>query len=458
MGQNERSIKTRVLRHMAFTRRRLLPVFSFMRFISWLVPWSWIRDPRGYSQGPKETSTHLESAALDEQTDGYLSVSNDDLEYLTRGEAEQIIERFKEIPQSYDRLLFWTGIPREWVQQWADDHGMLTFTSAMGYLMDRTDPRCLKRVKKLKQWSKYVRGASGIFARFACGRGIIRVLTLPPSWAGFIRPQSTYRTIEEPVLKGTSGCCCAVQINTVHLLTTLEQLEYQTWPENHIPEGLRSPGTGSFDFRIPRWIRKAVKAATESLRSNVVRFTAFPTPKPANANIVSGGSVRKTSETQSAKQPKDGKQSVSKPNAQGSLQLQSQRPQSKIQQPQNQQSSSKTQGPRSQQPKSKKQSQVQRHSHSQQPQSTKQPPQSKKQQPQNQQPQTQRPQTQRPQSTKQLPPAKKQKPQNQQPQSKKQQSQNQQQSSTTTQQSRSRQLQSKKQQSQSQLPQPQSRK
>lgn len=438
MGKNERSIKTRVLRDMASIRRRLLPDLSFMRFVSWLIPWSWIRDPRGYSQGPKETSTHLESAALDEQTDGDLSVSNDDLEYLTREEAEQIIERFKEIPQSYDKLLFWTGIPREWVQQWADDRGMLTLTSAMGYLMDRTDQRCLKSFKEQEEWSKYVRGASGIFARFACRRGIIRVLTLPPYWAKFIRPESTYRTIEEPVLKGTSGCCCAVQINTVHLLKTLEQLEYQTWPENQIPEGLRSPGTGSFDFRIPRWIRKAVKAATESLRSNVASFTAFPTPKPANANIVSGRPVRKTSETQSAKQSKDGKQSASKPNAQGSLQLQSQQPQSKIQQPQNQQSSSKTQGPRSQQPKSKKQSQVQRHSQSQQPQSTKQPPQSKKQQPQNQQPQnhqpqTQRPQTPRPQSTKQLPPAKKQKPQNQQPQS-------------------------KKQQSQSQLPQPQSRK
>jgi hypothetical protein len=165
-------------------------------------------------------------------------VSSNDLDYLTREEAEQIIERFKQIPQSYDRLLFWTGIPRKWVQQWADDHGMLTFTSAMGPLMDSTDQRRLRRVKKQEKWNKYVKGASGIFARYACRRGIVRVLTLPSSWAEFIRPGSTYRAMEEPVLKGTSGCCCAVQINTVHLLTTFEELEYQTWPENRIPERL----------------------------------------------------------------------------------------------------------------------------------------------------------------------------------------------------------------------------
>jgi hypothetical protein len=147
-------------------------------------------------------------------------MSDNDLKYLTREEAEQIIERFEEIPQSYGKLLFWTGIPRKWAQRWADDHGMLMFSSAMGPLMDSTDKRCLRRIKKPKKWSKYIRGACGIFARYACKRGIVRVLTLPPYWAEFIRPQSTYRNIEEPVLKGKSGCCGAVQINAVYLLET----------------------------------------------------------------------------------------------------------------------------------------------------------------------------------------------------------------------------------------------
>jgi hypothetical protein len=390
------------------------------------------------------------------------------------------------VPQSYDRLLFWTGIPREWAQQWADDHGMLTLTSAMGPLMDNTDQRCLRRDKELEEWSRYVKGASGIFARYTCRRGIIRVLTLPPSWAEFIRPESTYRTIEESVLKGTSGCYCAVQINTVHLLATLEELEYQTWPENRIPKRLRCGGAIGLNCRLPRWAPKAVEAAAKSLRSNVVSFTAPSTPKP----VVQGPGllIRKTSqnrserqgtfyaskkrgtqqtlcqvgdstmkacvkdketgEPQTAKKLKSDKQSQSDANAQVSQQPQSKHSQSKTQQPQSQQPKSKKQSPQIQQPQSKNQQ-----SQSQQPQSKKQPlesqqPQSKKQQPQSQQPQRKKkqPQTQQSLNKKKQPPTQQsssdkgqpnpqqspskkeqpqnQKTQNQQPQTKKPQPQN----------------------------------
>lgn len=50
---------------------------------------------------------------------------------------------------------------------------------------------------------------------------------MPPFKAEFIRPKRTYRTIEELMLKGISDNCCAVQINTVHLLIKLRELEYQ---------------------------------------------------------------------------------------------------------------------------------------------------------------------------------------------------------------------------------------
>ena len=176
-------------------RRKCFPLFSFMHFIAWLIPWPWTGDSRACSQVPGETYSPAESTILDIQTDEFMSVSKDDFKYLAREEAEQIIERFEEIPQSYDRLLFWTGIPRRWAQEWADDHGMLTCSSAMGPLIDSTDNRCLRRTKKSKQWIKYIKGASGVLARCACRCGIVRVLTLLPCWAEFIRPQSTYRTI-----------------------------------------------------------------------------------------------------------------------------------------------------------------------------------------------------------------------------------------------------------------------
>jgi hypothetical protein len=366
---------------------------------------------------------------LETQTDESLLVSNNDLKYLTREEAEQIIEHFEEIPQTYDRLVFWTGIPRDWVQQWADEHGMLTLTSAMGPLMDRKDPRCLRRFKELEEWSKYIKGASRIFARYACKRGIVRVLTLPPSWADFIRPESTYRNIEEPVLKGISDCCCAIQINTVHLLTTLEELEYQTWPENHIPEKLRCRGAGSSNFRLPRWTRKAVKAATKSLRSNCVGSTVFSTSKPANVNVVLETSVRTTSGPQSMEQPNGGKQSRDSTNAQGHSRLQSQQPQSK-KRLQTQQTTSKKKQPQTQQTSSKKEQPQKQQTSSKKEQPQKQQTSSKKEQPQTQQmsskkkqPQTQQSSSKQQQPQTQQSPSKQQQPQKQQTSSKKKQPQ-----------------------------------
>jgi hypothetical protein len=440
-----------------------------MHFIAWLIPWPWTCDSRACSQAPGETSSRGESPILDAETDELMSVSRDDFKYLTREEAEQIIERFEEIPQSYDRLLFWTGIPRKWAQRWADDHGMLTFSSAMGPLMDSTDKRCLRRIKKPKKWSKYIKGACGIFARYACKRGIVRVLTLPPYWAEFIRPQSTYRNIEEPVLKGKSGCCGAVRINAVYLLTTLEELEYQTWPENRIPERLSYKGVGSFSFRLPPWTQEAVNTAVKSLRYNVAGLAVSTTPKPATVSVVLQGSVKVAGEPPTVKQPKGGKALRSNIDAQDIIQSQSSQPRTNEQQPHSQQPQSKkkqqqTQLPQgknqqlqSQQPQSKEQ-----RPHSQQSSSKKEQPksqqlQSKEKQPQIQlsQSKNQKPQTQQSSSKKQRPrspqtSSKKKQPQSQQSSSKKQQ--------RKTQQSSSKKEQLQEQQPQSKKPQPQNSK
>jgi hypothetical protein len=362
---------------------------------------------------------------LEAQTDESLLVSDNDLKYLTREEAEDIIERFKEIPQSYDRLVFWTGIPREWVQRWAEDHDMLTLTSAMGPLMDPKDQRCLRRIKKPKNWRKYVKGASVIFARYACRRGIVRLLTLPPSLEEFIRPGSTYRTIEEPVLKGAPGGYGAVQINAVHLLTTSGELEYQTWPENHIPERLSGDGVGSSSFRLPSWTKKAINAAVKSLGYNVANLATHTAPKPAS---VSGALKGLTKGAGTLKEPKGGEASKSNANADSILQTQSSQPQtknqprrnqqlqekkkqlqssSKQQQPQAQQTTSKKQQPQAQQPQKKKQ-QPQTSNKNKKPQSPSKQQEPQKQQSQNQQTQSKKLQPQngkqekRPQSSKRL--------------------------------------------------------
>jgi hypothetical protein len=201
-------------------------------------------DPEKANQHPL---TNLESWKVGEP----LGLLESDLEYLTREEANQIIARFESIQHSFNNLLFWTGIPRDWAQRWADDHAMLTLTTAMGPLMDLADPGCPKNRMDYPEWSRYVKGASGIFSRYACICGVIRVLTIPPSEFWRLRQNSTYRTIEEPVLKGMVGSIHALQINFVHLLAGSKEIEYEAWPDDHTHEWLIRQDTNTLDFLLP---------------------------------------------------------------------------------------------------------------------------------------------------------------------------------------------------------------
>jgi hypothetical protein len=94
------NVNSTVLQNMTPIRRKCFPLFSFMHFIAWLIPWPWAFDLWIYSQAPGEASFYEESNISEAQTDEFLPVSDNDLEYLTQEEAEQVIERFKEIPQS----------------------------------------------------------------------------------------------------------------------------------------------------------------------------------------------------------------------------------------------------------------------------------------------------------------------------------------------------------------------
>jgi hypothetical protein len=64
-----------------------------MHFIAWLIPWPWACDSWIYSQAPRETSFCGESTISETRTDQFLPVSDNDLEYLTQEEAEQMRSR-----------------------------------------------------------------------------------------------------------------------------------------------------------------------------------------------------------------------------------------------------------------------------------------------------------------------------------------------------------------------------
>ena len=81
---------------------------------------------------------------------GWLS-SSTFLDYLSQAEAQEIIQQFESTSRGDCQLVFWTGIPRERAQQWADARGMTTLTTLMGPLMETSNARCHRSSKGSKQ-------------------------------------------------------------------------------------------------------------------------------------------------------------------------------------------------------------------------------------------------------------------------------------------------------------------
>ena len=135
------------------------------------------------------------------------------LQYLTIEEANQINQQFRSSAFLCDGQVMWSGVPRERAQQWADEHGMQTLTTAMGPLMSPSHPSCLRLKKSSKQWSKYVKGASILFAQYAAEGQRVTVLSPPPPQKLHPSGLTTYQSIEEPILKGEVGGAAVLRID-----------------------------------------------------------------------------------------------------------------------------------------------------------------------------------------------------------------------------------------------------
>jgi len=230
------------------TRQAFFLFLSFGESVLRFAQWFWYQSPPAiFPDVVAETELCLQAGSGGGTTCKLLSVLDGDLEYLSREEADNIIARFESIPSSLDRLVS----QGKRAQRWADEHGMLTLTSAMGPLMDIADPQCLKRTKKSKDWSRYVKGASSIFSRYTCTCGVIRVLTVPPSGTWRLRSNSTFHSIEEPVLKGITGPAHALRLKYVHLLSGSKTTEYEVWPEDHTQAWLDLCGNTTLNFMLP---------------------------------------------------------------------------------------------------------------------------------------------------------------------------------------------------------------
>ncbi|KAK5312891.1 hypothetical protein LTR93_011162 [Exophiala xenobiotica] len=102
----------------------------------------------------------------------------------------------------------------------------------MGSLYSDRDTGSVRCGKSAKGWSKYMKGASGRFAEYACrgGRRAI-ILTNPPPNIYSTRKWSNYRYLEEPILKGAVGGSGTARIEYAHpTVVGGATFRYQIWP------------------------------------------------------------------------------------------------------------------------------------------------------------------------------------------------------------------------------------
>ena len=157
--------------------------------------------------------------------------------YLTQNEISQLDQAFEISLRHESTLVFWTGISPNLAKEWACRNDLKTLTMAMGSLYNDNSYGSIRSQKSPKSWSKYMKGASWIFAQQACHDRRVIVLTNAPPNIYSTREHSNYREIEEPILKGFEANRHAIQIDYVHpTVPGAASFRYQTWPDNRSSE------------------------------------------------------------------------------------------------------------------------------------------------------------------------------------------------------------------------------
>ncbi|KAJ0357653.1 hypothetical protein COL26b_014521 [Colletotrichum chrysophilum] len=135
--------------------------------------------------------------------------------YLTRKEGEEIMRQFNE-SWIDEKQVLWSGVAHATVEEWANQRGMQTLTSAMGDLMNWTHPKCKRPHKTSVQWTNYMKGVSAIFAWKIAQGHTVTLLTPPPPVRFHPSGLTNYQDIEEPVLKGAVDGTVIGKIVVVH--------------------------------------------------------------------------------------------------------------------------------------------------------------------------------------------------------------------------------------------------
>ncbi|KAK4570047.1 hypothetical protein LTR86_003017 [Recurvomyces mirabilis] len=157
--------------------------------------------------------------------------------YLCQNEIDQLNQVFEITLRHDTALVFWTGIPQQLAQDWARRNDLKTLAIAMGSLYADDSQGRPKSRKYKESRSKYMKGASWMFAQQACQNRYAIVLTNAPPNVYSTREHSSFREIEEPILKGVESDRHTTQIEYVHpTVSGAACFRYQTWPENRSSE------------------------------------------------------------------------------------------------------------------------------------------------------------------------------------------------------------------------------
>lgn len=159
-----------------------------------------------------------------------MSVPNPNM-YLTAKRLSDLDERFNKILKGTTCLVFWTGVPLALAQDWAARNNLKTMATAMGPSYGDTGSECRRFRSKPEAWGNIMKGVSALYAQHACQRRQVVLLTGPPPDIYGKNDKSIYRTIEEPILKGTGGGASTLRIDLVHpTVPGASGFRYQIWP------------------------------------------------------------------------------------------------------------------------------------------------------------------------------------------------------------------------------------
>ncbi|KAK1990923.1 hypothetical protein LX36DRAFT_545347, partial [Colletotrichum falcatum] len=155
-------------------------------------------------------------------------------QYLSLQEACDIIKQFDGESWLKDQQVLWSGTNPDEVHRRANKCGMQTLRVAMGPLMDSSNPSCLKSQKSPNAWSKYIKGASLIFAWRISQGEVATIMTPPPPDCFHPSEMTNLQDIELPVLRGCLGNRPVGRIFLWHpTVKGAESFRYQIWPVDH---------------------------------------------------------------------------------------------------------------------------------------------------------------------------------------------------------------------------------